>query len=329
MAINKKNIILILSSILLLFIFTSCSKTSDANQNGYDLSSFNGGDDAIVFNFVDSLTPKTVLDNSTQLFNIALTIENKGECDIPENSSYVTLNGFKPEDLGLNLTSKTLIPLRKVRKVGTKIIPGGRTQVIFNNLKYINSIIAGPYPLTIYANICYPYKTFTMGSICIKGDINPTENSNSKICDVIGDKKYANSGAPVKIENLKEYVNGRNSVQIMFDIVHTPTSNDANVYESGSIDSNCNINGVSASNADSNIKKDKVRYQVNTGIEGLNCEGTNSNTNMVTLTNNRHIVTCIQDTTGQTEYEKPISITLDYDYLDRKPITINVEHIAN
>ncbi len=323
---NLKRLLILMGLFSLLF-FAGCESSSDANQNGYELASFNGGESGVDFSFAQESPPDKVRDQGLQPFSVRILVENNGEYDIPENSAYITLDGFNPEDLGLTETSKTLMALRGVKKQGTNIIPGGKSQVVFDNMKYVNSIISGTIPIKIYANICYPYETKSVGILCINGDTVPAIDSKAQICELEGDKQYANSGAPVKIENLKQYAYGKNSIQIMFDIVHIPTSSDANIYEPGSIDSNCNINGVSASSSDALFKRDRVKYTIDTGIPGLNCESTGTNTNIVTLTDNRYTVTCIQDTLNQAEYEKPISITLDYDYLDRKSKSINIEHI--
>jgi len=323
----NKNIILIIGAILLLFLSGCSSSQSDANKNGFELSSFNGGDKAVDFSFEKDSPPQTVRDQSLQPFNVRLLVVNNGEYDIPENSAYVKLDGFNKDDLGLSAISKPLLALRGVKKQGSNVIDGGKQQVVFSNLKYVNSVVSGSIPIKIYANICYPYETKAMALVCINSNTVPAIDKKAQICDLSGNKKFANSGAPVKITNFKEYPYGKHSVQFTFDIVHTPTSADANVYQSGSIDSNCNINGSAASTSNALFKRDKVTYTIDTGLSGLNCESLGKNTNTVTLTNNKYTVSCIQDTLNQNEYEKPISIKLNYDYLDRKSTNINIEHI--
>ena len=323
---NKK-IIIILGVIFLLILSGCTSSKSKANQNGFELSSFNGGDKAVDFSFEPNSPPTTVRDQGLQPFSVRLLIENNGEFNIPENSAYIKLDGFNNADLGLKINSKPLLALKGVRKQGSNVIDGGKQQVVFSNLKYVNSVVSGSIPIKIYANICYPYQTKAMALVCINGNTIPAIDKKAQICDLSGDKKIANSGAPIKVTNFKEFPYGKHSVQFTFDIVHTPTSPDANVYELGSIDSNCNINGSPASTSKALFKRDKVRYTIDSGISGLNCEGLGTNTNIVTLTNNKYTVSCIQNTLNQNEYEKPISIKLDYDYLDRKSVNINIEHI--
>lgn len=309
-------------------LFAGCSSSSsNSKQNGFELASFNGGDKALTFEFGTESPPDKIRDQSLQPFSVRILVENVGEYDIAEGAAHISLTGFNPVDLGISDTSKDLHLLRGYKKQGTNVIPGGREQVVFDNLKYIPSVVSGTYPFKFYANICYPYETKAFALICINGDTVPAIDKKAQICELEGSKSFANSGAPVKVQAVKQYPYGEHSIQIQFDIVHKPSGTDANVYESGSIDANCNIGGVSASSSSALFKRDRVTYVVESALSGLNCESTGTNTNTVTLSADKYTVTCIQDTTGQAEYEKPVSITLKYDYLDRISKGISIEHI--
>lgn len=307
--------------------FVGCSTGSQSNQSSYDLSSYKGGNAGLSFNFADNMPPSSIRDNGVSPFTIRVLVENKGEYTVPEGKAHVTISGINPSDINLENPSQSLGELRGVKIIDGKTIPGGTAQALFSNLKYKSSVVSGSIPMTLYANLCYPYETKATAIICVKGDTTTAVDDNNQVCEITGDKKYANSAAPVTIENVKEMPYGRNSIQIQFDIVHKPLSSNAAIYENGSLDSNCNVDGVPASSASAVLKKDRVTYKIDTGLSGLNCEGTGKNTNTVTLSNNRYTVVCIQDTTGQSEYEKPIFITLAYDYLDRISKQITVEHV--
>lgn len=319
--------IFIILGIVAMLLLAGCTNDTNGKQSGFALDSFNGGDKALKMEFGEQSPPDKIRDQSLQPFSVRILVENTGEYDIPENSAYIALSGFNPQDLGITETSKSLLALRGFKKQGSNVIPGGKQQVVFDNLKYVNSVVAGTYPFKFYANICYPYETKALAKLCVNGDTVPAIDEKAKICELEGSKEFANSGAPVKVENVVQYPYGEHSIQIQFDIVHKATSNEANAYERGSIDSNCNIAGVAPSSSNALFKRDKVTYIVETGITGLNCESTGSGSSTVQLSDNRYTVTCIQDTTGQPEHEIPATITLQYDYLDRISKTINVEHI--
>jgi hypothetical protein len=322
---NKKLSIIILS--ILTLLFASCSSTSDGRSNSFELDSFNGGDDALTFGFLDEAPPELIRDQGLQPFQVMLSIKNNGEFDIPADSAYVSLTGFRPQDLGLTETSKPISAMNGFKKQGSNVIEGRTQQVIFSNLKYTESVVSGSFPIKIYANVCYPYQTRSFTRLCINGNTVPALDKRGEICDLNSQREYANSGAPISIENVQQYPAGSSSISFQFEIVHTETSQESNVYESGSIDSNCNINGFSSTrSSEAILQRDKITYEVDTGLPGLNCESTGTNSNTVDLTNDRYTVVCTQDTTGEGEYEKAATITLNYDYLDRISTDILVEH---
>ena len=317
----------IILGIVAMLLLAGCTTGADGKQSKFALDSFNGGDKAVNLEFGEQSPTDKIMDQSLQPFSVRILVENTGEYDIPENAAYIALNGFNPQDLGITQTSKAILALRGFKKQGSNVIPGGKQQVVFENLRYVNSVVAGTYPFKFYANVCYPYETKALARICVNGNTVPAIDEKAKICELEGSKEFANSGAPVKIANVVQYPYGEHSIQIQFDIVHKGTSNEANVYERGSIDSQCNIAGASASASNALFKRDKITYIVETGIAGLDCESSGSGSSTVQLSNNKYTVTCVQDTTGQPEHEIPATITLRYDYLDRISKTINVEHI--
>lgn len=313
-----------------LLVFAGCSSETGAKKSGYELDSFKGGNEGLVFSFDESMPPSTIKDQGLVPFNVRIMAENKGEYDIPENSAHVRLTGFDKTELNLQDSSMTFAAIAGFKKQGDNERPGARQTVMFNNLKYMGDIVSGTYNFDMAANVCYPYETRAIAELCISGNTYSSLDNDYANCEIEGDKKYANSGAPVKIENVKQFSNGQSSIQIQFDIVHSSKVGSGTIFERGSLDSECNVNGKSPSSTDAILAKNKVTYHVDTSIPGLNCEGTGTNTNTVILSDdtNRYIVTCLQDTTDQEEtFSKLIQLKLEYDYLDRISKTLSVEHI--
>ena len=324
----RRNIFLILV-LSVMILFASCSSDSGARRSGYEIESFNGGSSALFFEFLENAPPSVVRDQELQPFQVIIRLKNQGEFDIGENEAYAVLAGFKPEDLGLTDEgmSKAIPPMNGFKKQGSNVIEGRTQQVTFSNLKYTESVISGAVSRTIFANVCYPYETRAFTLLCINGDTTTNLDKSAEICELSSERAFANSGAPVHIENVKQSPYGASSIFVQFDIVHTPTSANAGLYERGSIDSNCNIDGNSPTGVESLGKKDRVSYSFNSGLDGVDCDGTGSGNNTVILTDNRYTVTCVQDTTGEREYEKPATITLQYDYWDRIETSITIEHV--
>lgn len=327
----KKNILLILILSVLL-LFAGCNNSSsNTKQNGFgDLSSaFNGGDQGVSFKFEKTQLPELVYDNGETPFGITINVENVGEYDVPDGDLNVVLTGFNPADFGISLenTTQSLPMLIGVRKQFGDTMPGGNLPVLFSGLKYIPSGV--DHNQKIYANVCYPYRTTSYFNACINGETNTYTNKDNNICDLVTTNEFVNSGAPIKVKNIKQSPFGSGKIQFQFEIVHSDTSVNGMVYKLDSLDNYCMDNGASLSSAKALIDQDYIKYTVESGIDGLNCGSTNTNTGLVKLGNTGStIVTCIQDTTGQPEYEKPIKITLDYDYFDRELVEIPIKHLG-
>lgn len=316
-------ILTIISIIGLLGLGACSSSSSSTNQNGASVSlgsPFIGGDEAMNFGFQNQFPPESIRDNAQQRFNIQFELENIGEYDIPAESSYVRLKGIDKESFGISEDSVVLPELRGVSTVSGNSIPGGKHIAMFTNLAYSKELISGSTPMTIHANLCYPYGTKVVSKLCVSGNTYGTEEEND-ICSITNEAvEVKNSASPVKIQNVKQYPAGPNSVQLMFDIVHTPTSSDGQIFESGSYDNRCEIEDIYS-------KKNRVTYSIDTGIAGINCEGTGSGTNTVTLSDvGSYTVICTQDTTGQENYEKLISMELDFGYMEKISKTVEIIH---
>ncbi len=329
--VNKMRKSLLVVFLLVAFIVIGgCETQSGVNSNGIMVDSFRGGSEALTVAFEPNMPPDTIRDQGLQLFSIRLKVTNSGEADIPAGKAGVKLSGFDPAEFNLSPEDvyQVLPELRGYKKQGSNEIQGTTTYVLFNNLRYVNDITAGTLSRQLFAFICYPYETKAVGLICVKSDTVPSIDEKDSICTIDGDKQVSNSGAPVKVENLKEYAYGEHSVQIQFDIVKDTTNPNLNVYEPGSVDVACNVAGNEVGSVGAELYKNKIKYTVETGISGLDCEGTGTNSNVVMLSNNRYTVTCVQDTSGQVERDAPVKIILDYDVIDRVSKVITIEHIA-
>ena len=315
-----------------MFIAAGCTADgSDTRNNGYNLDSFRGGDVGLEFLFDERMPPERIKDNGIGTFSIMVVAQNQGEYDVPAESVHVALTGFDLAGLNVQDSSQTIsAQINGFKKQGTREIPGGRQQVTFTNLKYLESLVSGTYDLDVTANVCYPYQTTSRIVSCVSGNTILGFDDEYENCEIDNENvDFANSGGPVHIENVRQYSNGESSIQIQFDIVHkSPTDGFGRVYSSGSVDNECNIVGNSPESVEAISQRDKVTYTVETGITGLDCEGTGTASNEVTLSGDSYTVTCIQDTAGQGDaYEKLATITLDYDYLDRVSKTVIVEHV--
>lgn len=320
---NKKFLILIFG--VFLFFFAGCTSDSTAREGRFGLDSFNGGNEGLVFTFDEGMPPQSIKDQGISPFNIRIKTENKGEFDVPEDSAHVRITGINPSDFNLDTVSRTFSSIFGVKKQGSSITPGGEQRVIFSNLRY-NLQVSGALDFNINVNVCYPYQTRAVVMACFSDTI-VMGNTDFLDCEIEGEKRFAHSGAPVKIENVRQMIGGQNAIQIQFDIVHSPSRNSrGSVFAPNSIDEMCNINGNSLDNF--NVEKDTIHYTVDTRLDGLRCDGSDSNSGIAVLSGGRGTVFCTQDTSSVSgSYEVPIDIVLSYDYVDRISTPITVEHV--
>jgi hypothetical protein len=325
MEFKKISSIIIVGSALLL---AGCSSggSSSGNSNGFNpTSSFNGGSSALSISFENNAPPESIKDQGIQPFSVRLLIKNEGEFDIAENTAYVSLAGIDKTVYNLEESSKSIPQLSGFKVQGSNVIEGRTQFVLFSNLKYTGEVL-GSTSEKLIANICYPYQTRASSNLCISGDTSSYIDDDLKICDLEGDRKVANSGGPLTITNVKQYPSGTSKVDFQFDIVHDPKSVTSTLYGSGSIGPDCKINGNVPTSSEARAKQNIVKYTINTGLSNLNCENTNTNSNTVTLYDNKYTVICSQDTSNQEEFEKPFSVSLDYEYFDRISTDITIEH---
>lgn len=324
----KQNMFSIFIALLMVVIAGCSSSTGDARTSGIS-GTFNGGDRALIMEFGDGTPPLKVRDQGLQPFTVRFLIENVGEYDIEQNQAHVALTGFSSEDLNLDDPSQPLQALRGVKQQGGNVIDGGRTQVTYSNLRYLPELPSGTHTQTLYANLCYPYKTKAVASLCISGDTLVNYDEQSSICDLESQREFANSGSPLRIENVNQYPAGQSSIEFQFDIVHTPTPDNGRVYRSESLDESCDVNGASASSVDAAIDQDYVQFSVSAApLQDISCNGGSSTGEIQLNSENRATVFCSIDTTGEEEYVKPVTIELDYDYLERISTDLQIEHVS-
>ena len=327
----KKILYVLIVAIMLLFAGCSGSSSS-AKQNSFELEgAFNGGDEALTIEFSDGQPPATIKDGGIQPFPIRILLENVGETDIAEGEGHVSLSGISFTEFGITTedASQAMPELRGVRQQGDNVIPGTKQFVMFQGLKFMSDLGSGTQDKTILVDLCYPYTTQARASICVSGNTIQGYDNDLEVCELDGNKQFANSGAPVQIENVVQNTAGASSIQIQFDIVHQGKSSNGRVYRSGSLDNECKVNGDPVSSTNAALEENYVTYTLDAGdlTSGVDCGATGTNTETVLLSEDKTTVFCTIDTTGQEDYEKGVNIELEYDYFDRTSVTVEIEHV--
>jgi len=305
-----KKIILILVSFLLLIGGQQCAEEVTIG------TAFVGGSQGLVLDFIEGAPPDEIFDQGKTPFSVNVKVENKGEWDVDENDAAITISGINPAVFDNPDLSKDLnVDLQGTEKdVQGNIIPGTITYLNFPGFNYMNTI-TGSVDLTIKADVCYEYGTNVNSKLCVLKDLlGRVAGATSPVCIVNEAKAVENSGAPVKVMELKERAIESDKIMFTFIVQHVGTG-----YIS-ELNSDC----------DSGLdKKDKVNVGVDTGIPGdLSCtfdDGTGSE-GTVTLYGGQRLVTCTQTKTDNADYEQLIKIELEYDCQDSITTPLKISH---
>ena len=331
---NLKKSVLYVLLFSFLFLFSAAdsdceSSNSEVRQSDFGLSSsFVSGTKGLSFEFSENMPPEEVFDNSRAPFSISFLVTNEGEHTIEDSEAKIAISGFNREDLDLTETYVNLNKIRGVEIRNEEVIDGAIIKSIPFTAKYTKEVPVDRYPLTIYANVCYPYVTKAFTVVCIKSDtVNIDLDDENVICEL--DNKnldYVNSAAPVSIENVKQYALGENSVQLIFDIVHNKLTTSSSLFGQGSFNNYCEV-----SNEDKYDKENKVKYSVEHSISNsISCDGEGSSNEVILQksssdgVDHKTTVTCVLDTLNQEHYPIPVEITLEYEYRDRISKTISI-----
>lgn len=296
-----------------LLIITGCEEN---NTDGTS-TSFIGGDDGLKIEFIKNAPPEEVFD-ADYPFSISLKMENIGEWDIDNPSdATVRITGINPLDFGktsAELTKNVDSEMRAKRRVDGDVLRGTISNVEFQGLQYQGSV-SSTVELPLRADVCYAYGTKANTKICVLEDLLGTERREEKdeVCDPNEAKDLDNSGAPVQVKNFRQSAISKDKLSFSFSINHVGSGV---ISKRGS---EC---------SDEIANKDKVLVSVNTGLSGLTCSGIEAGGNFgeTTLYDGTREIVCTQPLPPQrSNYEKQISITLEYDYEDSLDTAIKVK----
>ena len=311
------------------------------------------GTDSVVATFLNNAPPREIFYDSgaSDGFQVILKLENLGEYTIPGEKLKVKLSGFhkesftdKDDKLELSLAEAQdgdeTISLSRTRNINGQIIKGIAQEITFpqtdggregsGDFVYKGALAGGgvqKYP--IKAEICYPYQTEVSTSICLVEDSLAYEKEHS--CDPDGSREIQNDAAPVKVTSLTQSVGGKDKTVLNFEISKVGPGD---IYLPGSEDENqCGlVNGTLK-----NVKfKNKIKVNVNTGVEDLKCSGLSKKKTgtapgiqegQITLRGGKAVISCTQKMPTGSDGFKSISLTLDYQVKKTASTQITIKNL--
>lgn len=301
------NKILIISSLILILVITGCG-TSTNNKNS--AVGFIGGTDGLVPKIeIISSQLNQVLDNNVENFQIALTLQNKGETTVKAGDVLTTLSGIDLNAFQIKEkdgTSKSQDQLEKLARDGTKTLPPSETVIAYDaNYKYDE-----PADKTqeIGLNFCYKYETIASTDSCLVKEV--TKPSTESKCKVDEQKVMGNSGAPVSVTSLTERPSGKSTVTFTLQIEN---KGKGDVYSPEFFVKGKCIEDQETKN------KFNVKVEFPDGNPKIKCVKFNEgNEGQLSMIQNKALLTCTADTSGlqETAFTKSLRVVLNYIYKD-------------
>ncbi|MBR9677668.1 hypothetical protein GOV04_06010 [Candidatus Woesearchaeota archaeon] len=305
-----KKILLAIGLILTLLVFTGCQEETVSTG----VAPFIGGTTGIVISFTPSAPPTEVFDGGDFPFDVDIKLKNEGEWDVDASDASITISGIRAEDFSKSFSQLTQSPDEDLegsdKSITGTITEGTETHVTFSNLNY-ESELTGSLTFPIQAELCYVYGTKVSSKVCIREDLLKDKNA---VCEVNEAKQVFSSSAPVQVVSLNEVATGSDKVAFIFKIKHVGSGE---VYE---VNSDC---------TKEREFEDIVHITVDSGLPGLQCSGLTDGTSTegdVRLFQGEREIRCTQEVNNQGNYEKPIDITLEYDYDELIKTEVNVLH---
>ena len=304
----RKTIILLLVVVLL---FAACTPTGEKVDK---TSPFLGGTEGVTVDFLNFRTD--VFDGGNDPFDIVVQLENKGEFTVPKQDLRVKVSGINPAEfnkLEENLAASPEDDLLAIRKdPQANILKSPPITVEFTELSYLGRLVGATQKFPVVVDVCYLYTTNAVTHLCILSEVLTPKPG--RVCEVNEAKASFNSGSPVHVENVKEFARGKDKVGFTFDLKHVGTGS---VYEK-------------ATRCVNERFKNKVLVRVDTRLDGLVCTGLSARVGAAvegtaTLLEGTKTISCTQTITRSSDFEQPITITLEYDYDIQKRTEITVK----
>lgn len=316
-----RNYSLIIIAILSVVI-VGCSGSSGLMATNKGTSDYNPhtGNQGLDIRFVKDNPPTTLYDTKqTDVFPLLVEIWNKGAEELGGASGkegYLVMEGYDDKILPEVAKWREIQPLKgksaynslggyKVMDMGCTHSGGCQTPTATLQL----SPEMSEYPLTLQATACYQYRTEASPTVCIDG--NPYTGVDEKPCRVGEITGTGSQGAPVAVSSIEE-IAMPGSVQFRIHVsnvgggkvvdeqaVRTPSS--------GYTDHIC-PNGLGFEDLD------KLTYSVS--LSGSTLQECEPKSGDFRLTDGRGVIFCTFTVDSPETYTTPLSVTLDYGYME-------------
>lgn len=299
----------ILMATMLILILTGCTGIglNFPNKNTISIPTIREGTKGIEINYLDNLPPAELFEG--QLFEVGFELKNQGAEDV-QNGIYT---------LGLNEQYIIMLDesMNRFNAPGKSTYNplGGQERII---LKAKANQLGGQLAsqsTTIITNACYEYRTTATINACI----DPQQlKKEQKVCTIKTITQSGGQGGPVAVTKVEQQMLPHEDPDKMIPTytIYIQNSGTGQIIESGQIYDACTGRNID--------KDDYDRVAVTATLSNylLSCEPT-----QIKLTADNNKIFCrlgqgISKSAGN--YQAPLTIDLEYGYMQTKPKTIRI-----
>ncbi|MCF7861401.1 hypothetical protein K9M79_04060 [Candidatus Woesearchaeota archaeon] len=282
---------------------------SGQTGTGTDTKDIYKGKEGVSVSFVSKMPPTTVYADDctdeeckTSPYAFYLKIKNSGAHSLSSSGS-IYLSGFNTalvENMPKTFNLPDLSGKSREFPDGEESVEKIDEDVVFKIPKNTDT-----YDLTLLANACYSYKTYSTSQICV--DPDPTRNSDDA-CFASDIKMSDGQGAPIAVSGV-QIDSSLNRVLLIIDIK--------------------NVGGGKVIKDISECPSPKLSSQDIVNIESVKLAGEEIDCKVTELrmSDKEGKLYCSIDTTGTSAYYSLLELTLNYGYIKSVASTISVKQI--
>ena len=310
---KKKYLGIFTLMIAVILVNGQACETGDSRTTG-EAGNFMGGIEGLVVEFLND-APAASGNFKGDPIPVELTLINRGEEDVASQHIYIkgalaSITDVNTQNLkGLESNEKVSNVMLGKLEEGDEGLIEQDINIDLGSFIYTEEIPADSVPVSVVAEVCYPYKTkLQVNELCMPS--KSTKIVGEPECEVDASANLIveghNSGAPVQIDTLRESKLGRDSLRLTLNI---------NNQGAGRV-----VQGCAREPSEANL--DVVRVEIDGNYD---CFEGGSNSGFVTLREGTARVTCtkpIQETGNA--FVVPFKAKLSYDYIQEVSKTISI-----
>ncbi len=294
---------------LAIFVIFVAGCQNGAGPTGGGLGPYVGGNNALTFDFEEGMPPSEF--GEDDVVNVNVRVINMGEYETPENTVKIKLFGVAPSEFEtLDFEFKEIPDSLFAIEKGIFDV-GGESFVSMGQIDYSGTINQQFYDTTLFAKLCYPYKTKADIETCVTSK-RIEDSGAEEVCDYQRASLESGtvSSSPVQVTSFTEELRGLTQISFKIGFENKGTGN---VYSD-----NVTCEGIDSLTAQQ--EKNRVYVKLNNiDPEMISCNfpsGSGVEGYLTLAEGQEKVLVCIMDVNQTTAYTQGLDVTIDYKYTE-------------